>query len=102
MKDPLLVFYPPRLGNLGSPNLVSTTSELLAFDIKPSECLGNLPQFPITLGGNIVLVNLLVVLGPLDFNILLGSDYVYAMNVVVFTLFCVMHFTHNISIFTIF
>jgi hypothetical protein len=36
-----------------------------------------------------------VVQGPLDFNMLLGSDYVYAMNVVVSTLFWVMHFPHN-------
>jgi hypothetical protein len=74
---------------------VSATSELLDFDRRPSECLGILPQFPITLGGNIVLVNLLVVSGPLDFNMLLGHDYVYAMNVVVSTLFRVMHFPHN-------
>jgi hypothetical protein len=86
---------------LGSPKLVSATSELLAFDRRPSECLGFLPQLPITLGGNIVLVNILVVSGPLDFNILLGHDYVYEMNVVVSTLFRVMHFPHNESIVTI-
>ena len=38
---------------------------------------------------------------PLDFNFLLGHDYVYAMNVVVSTLFRVMHFPHNGSIATI-
>jgi hypothetical protein len=32
---------------------------------------------------------------------LLGCDYVYAMNVVVSTLFRVMHFPHNGSIVTI-
>jgi hypothetical protein len=32
---------------------------------------------------------------------LLGRDYVYAMNVVVSTLFRVMHFPHNGSIVTI-
>jgi hypothetical protein len=69
--------------DLGSPKLVSATSELLAFDRRPSEYLGILPQFPITLGGNIVLVNMIVVQGPLDFNMLLGCDYVYDMNVVV-------------------
>jgi hypothetical protein len=47
------------------------------------------------------LVDLLVVSGPLDFNMLLGHDYVYAMNVVVSTLFHVMHFPHNGSIVTI-
>jgi hypothetical protein len=55
----------------------------------------------ISLGGNIVHVNVIVVQGPLDFNMLLRRDYVYAMNVVVSTLFQVMHFLHNRRIFTI-
>jgi hypothetical protein len=66
---------------------VSATSQLLDFDRRPSEYLGILPQFPITLGGKTILVNMIVVQGPLDFNMLLGHDYVYAMNVVVSTLF---------------
>ena len=63
--------------------------------------MGILPQFPISLGGNIFLVDVVVVQGPLYFNMLLGCDYVYAMNVVVSTLFWVMHFPHNGSIVTI-
>jgi len=50
------------------------------------------------LGGKIVLVDLLMVSIPLDFNILIGCDYVYAMKDVVSTLFRVMHFPHNESI----
>jgi hypothetical protein len=87
--------------DLGSPELVSASHELLDFDRCPSEYLGILPQFPISLGGKIVLVDVIVVQGPLDFNMLLGHDYVYAMNVVVSTLFWVMHFPHNGSIVTI-
>jgi hypothetical protein len=86
---------------LGSPELVSASHELLDFDRCPSEYLGILPQFPISLGGNTVLVDFIVVQGPLDFNMLLGHDYVYAMNVVVSTLFWVMHFPHNGSIVTV-
>jgi hypothetical protein len=41
------------------------------------------------------------VLGPLDFNMLLGRDYVHAMKAVVSTLFCMMNFPHNISIIII-
>jgi hypothetical protein len=33
---------------------------------------------------------------------ILGHDYVYAMNVVMFILFCVMHFPHSGSIVTIY
>jgi hypothetical protein len=53
------------------------------------------------LGGKIVLVDVIVVQGPLDFNMLLERDYVYDMNSVVSTFFRVMHFPHNGSIVTI-
>ena len=43
----------------------------------------------------------MVVQGPLDFNLLLGHDYVYAMKAVVSTLFRVMHFPHDGNIVTI-
>jgi hypothetical protein len=79
---------------------VLATSHILYFDRRLSESVGILPQFPITLGGNIVLVDMIVVDGPLDFNMLLGPDYVYAMNVVVSMFFWVMNFPHNRSIIT--
>jgi len=47
----------------------------------------------ISLGGKIV--DVMVVQGPLDFNFLLGRNYVYAMEVVVSTLFRVIHFPHD-------
>jgi hypothetical protein len=80
---------------------VSASHEILYFDIHPSEYLGIVPNFPISLGGKIVLIDVIMVQGPLDFNMLLGHDCVYAMNVVVFMLFQLMHFPHNGSIFTI-
>ena len=43
----------------------------------------------------------MVVRGPLDFNLLLGRDYVYAMKAVVSTLFRVMSFPHNGNIVTV-
>jgi hypothetical protein len=86
---------------LGSLKLVSASHELLDFEKHPSEYLGILPHFPISLGGNIVFVDVIVVQGPLDFNMLFEHDYVYAMNVVVYTLFQVMYFPHNGSIVTI-
>ena len=43
----------------------------------------------------------MVAQGPLDFNLLLGRDYVYAMKVVVSTLFRVMYFPHDGKIVTI-
>ena len=61
---------------MGSPSLVSTVSQLLPFDRRTSIALGILAQKPITLGGNTVLVDFMVIEDPLDFNMLLGHDYV--------------------------
>jgi hypothetical protein len=83
---------------LGSLELVSSSHELLDFDRRPSEYLRVLPHLCISLGEKTFLVDVIMVQGPLDFNMILGNDYVYAMNVVVSTLFWVMHFPHNGSI----
>jgi hypothetical protein len=74
---------------------------MLDFDRAPDEFLEIIPQFPITLGGKTILIDMLVMPCPLEFNILLGRDYVYAMKVVVSMIFRVMHFLHNGSIVTI-
>jgi hypothetical protein len=77
-------------------------NDLLAFDRRPNEYLGILPQLPIMLGGNIFLFDLLVAQGPLVFNMILGHDYVYTMNVIVSTSFWLMHFPQERSIVTIY
>ena len=64
---------------MGSLSLVSTTIQLLAFDRRTSIGLGILAQTPVTLGGKIVVVDFMVIEDPLEFNMLLGRDYVYAM-----------------------
>ena len=43
----------------------------------------------------------MVVQGPLDFNLLVGRDYVYSMKAVVSTLFRVMYFPHDGKILTV-
>ena len=75
---------------MGSPNLMSVVNQSLAFDRRPSQTLGVLIQTPVTLGGKTILVDFMVIEDPLDFNMLLGHDYVYSMKVVVSTLFRVM------------
>jgi hypothetical protein len=80
---------------MGSPKLVSTTHNLWDFNRIPSEYLWILPQLPITLGGKIVFIDVMIVHKPLDFNFLLGREYVYTMKVVMSTLFRVIHFPHN-------
>ena len=63
--------------------------------------LGILPLFPITLAGKNVCSDVKVVHVPLDFNLLLGCEYIYAMKSIVSTLFRVMHFPHDGNIVTI-
>ena len=77
------------------------TDKIFDFNQRPTTPLGILPQLPITLEGKTVCIDFMVVQGPLDFNMLLGIDYVYAMKVVVSTLFRVMYFSHDGKIVTI-
>lgn len=58
--------------SLGSPQRVPVAQNLLAFNRGANQLLGILPQFPITLGGKVVYKDVMVVQGPLYFNLLLG------------------------------
>jgi hypothetical protein len=86
---------------LGCPQLVPVTQNLLAFNRRTSQPLGTLPQFPVTLGGKTVFIDVMVVRDPLDFSLLLGRDYVYAMKAIVSTLFRVISFPHDGRMVTI-
>ena len=77
------------------------TDHILAFNRRTTAPLGTPPCLRITLGGKTICIDVMVVQGPLDFNLLLGRDYVYAMKAVVSTLFRVMHFPHDGNIVTI-
>jgi hypothetical protein len=80
---------------LGCPPLAPVTQNLLAFNKRTSQPLGTLPQFPVTLAGKTVFIDVMVVQDPLDFSLLLGRDYVYAMKAIVSTLFRVISFPHD-------
>ena len=86
---------------LGSPQLVPVTQNLLALNGGTSQPLGILPEFPITLGGKTIYIDVMVVQGPLDFNLLLGRNYVYVMGALVSSLFRVVYFPHDERIVTI-
>jgi hypothetical protein len=58
--------------NLGCPQLALVTQNLLSFNRRTSQPLGTLPQFPITLGGKTVFIDVMAVQDPLDFSLLLG------------------------------
>jgi hypothetical protein len=86
---------------LGCPQLAPITQNLLAFNRRTSQPLGILPQFPVTLGGKTIFIDVMVVRDPLDFSLLLGQDYVYAMKAIVSTFFHVIYFPHDGRIVTI-
>jgi hypothetical protein len=87
--------------DLGYPPLAPVTQNLLAFNRRTSQPLGTLPQFPITLGGKTIFIDVMVVQDPLDFSLLLGRDYVYAMKAIVSTLFRVISFPHDGRVVTV-
>ena len=78
---------------LGSPSLLLEKQNLSGFNKGTSRPLGILPNFPITLRRKIVHLNVMVVQGPLDYNLLLGRDYIYIMGAIVSSLFRVMCFS---------
>ena len=80
---------------LGSPSLFPEMWNLTGFDKGTSRPLGILPNLPITLRRKIVHLNVMVVQGPLDYNLLLGRDYIYSMGAIISSLFRVMCFPHE-------
>jgi hypothetical protein len=81
--------------DLVCPQLVPVSQNLLDFNRRTNQPLGTLPQFPVTLGGKTVFIDVMIVQDPLDFSLLLGRDYVYSMKAVVSTLFRVIYFLHD-------
>ena len=80
---------------LGSPSLLPEIRNLISFNKGTSQPLGILPNFPITLRRKTVHLNVMVVQGPLDYNLLLGRDYIYNMGAIVSSLFRVMCFSYE-------
>ena len=85
---------------LRSPELDSSTITLQAWDGHASKPIGLFCNCPITLVGKTVCVDVEVIDAPLDYNILLGRSYTYAMSIFP----CAVHkisFPHNRKIVTI-
>jgi hypothetical protein len=81
--------------------LSSSPTLLTAFDGHSFQPHGIIPTFPMQLGGKIMCVKVEVVDAPLDYNLLLGRSWNYAMQVVVATFFRVLLFPHEGQIVTI-
>jgi hypothetical protein len=71
------------------------TPYLQTFDDRPCESIGIVPNLPIQLGDKIVLVDVAIFITPIDFNLLLRCNYVYAMEVMAYFLYHVMKFRNE-------
>ena len=80
---------------LGSLHLSCSPTTLKSFDGHTYMPCGILSNFQIKLGGKMVMVEVEVVDRPLDYNILLGRLWVYAMAIVVSTYFRMIAFPHK-------
>ena len=86
---------------LGSPEIVPSQSMLKAFDVHVFKPHGIVPSFPVTLGGKTMNVEVEVVDAPIDYNMLLGQSWTYAMEVVPSSYFRCIKFPHEGKLVTI-
>ena len=67
---------------LGSPELAPSTITLRVWDGHASQHIGLFCNYPITVAGKTVCVEVEVIDAPLYYNILLGQSYTYAMSAI--------------------
>ena len=77
------------------PDLLESLTMLTAFDSHCFRPHGILPSFLVQLGGNTVEVDVEVVDVHLDYNLLLGHNWTYAMTITVSSVFCTLCFPHD-------
>ena len=86
---------------LGSPTLQPSTTALCAYDGHSNKAQRILSNVPISLAGKTVLVDIEVFNTQLDYNLLLGHSYMYAMRVLESIIFHIMMFPHDGNIMTV-
>jgi hypothetical protein len=86
---------------IGQPILSPSPTLLTSFDGHSFRPHGIIPSFPVQLGGKTVCIEVEVVDASLDYNLLLGRSWTYAMQAVVATVFQVLLFPHEDRIVTI-
>ena len=75
---------------------------LWAYDGHPTKAQGILPHVPIMLASSTVMIDIEVINAQLDYNLLLRRSYMYAMQAIASTVFCLMMFPHEGKIVTIY
>jgi hypothetical protein len=80
---------------ISQPGLSPSPTFLTEFNSQSSKPHGIIPSFPMHIGGKVVCVKVEVVDAPLDYNLLLGRSWTYAMHAVVATIFHPLLFPHK-------
>ena len=75
---------------MGSPELSQSATMLTAFDGMSFRPHGILPSLKVQLGGKTFTIKVEVVDAPLDYNLLLGQNWMYSMEVVASSVFLVV------------
>jgi hypothetical protein len=102
MKGHLHASCPQQYGrNLVLPELTPSPITLRAYDGRPSSPEGLLQNVPVELGGKTILIDIEVIDVTLDYNILFGRSYMYAMKAVASSVFRTIMFPHNGKIVTL-
>ena len=86
---------------LGSPTLQSYTTALCTYHGCSTKAKGILLNVLISLAGKIVLIDIEVIDAQLDYNLLLGCSYMYAMRSMASTVFQLLMFSHDGKILTV-
>jgi hypothetical protein len=86
---------------LSSPELIPSAITLRACDGRPSSPEGIFQNFLVELRGKNILIDIEFIDSPLDYNILFGHIYMYAVKNVACSMFLTMMFPHNRKIITI-
>jgi hypothetical protein len=86
---------------LGSSELIPSAITLRAYEGRPSSPEGLFQNVLVELAGKTILIDIEVIDTPLDYNILFGRSYMYAMKAVASSVFRTIMFPHNGNIVTI-
>ena len=78
---------------------MKSPTTLKAFDGRGFQPHSLLPGLSVELGGKTVSIQVEVFDAPLDYNMLLGKNWFYAMTVVASTFFWILQFPHLENIF---
>ena len=86
---------------LGSPDLVPSNTLLTAFDGSSFHPHGILPAFKIKLARKVVSFEVDLIDAPLDYNLLLGRSWTYAMSAIASAILRVVVFPHEGKLVTV-